>query len=619
MPKNRPNLAVGLDIGHANVKAVVVRPGRPGKPLSSHCLDCRAEGLLDSPESVLDAIPEWLGELGLRKREFAVAIPQYLATVQISDFPPAAKSNLGEMVEYETQQVAGLSEEGFIHDYAEMPSGLGRQNPVVIGIAKNTVVDERAAEIEPGGINIQEFALSGIALANAYFSLYKKESRSSSPHLLLDIGYESSTLVVVAGRQILSVSSLLFGSQRYTQALARHLDCSEEEAEQTKREADLDADGEDGPLHRATRQLESEIREALDHWRSQETGDIGKRMFEEVCLSGGGARLNGLAQHFGRQYGCRARVIGPKGADGNPNPQAIIAYGTALQGAGRAALPVSVTPPKVAYRADRRASFGALCAAAALFVAAAVIAGAWQYRSLRSSQEHLTERIEELRECADLIPKIERLIRLREHRERMVLPIVAKANRSHRILDALEALSEVRGEKDWFIYLADQKSYQTPDEGEDPEGKKKERDDRRRPPRPTGDASLLGFPIGAGASEGTVSSEEFPNIVPVDEVSTIDALVAAGFSEYVTTKPYKYVRRMVNRLNGEADGKNTSHATLFDNVDLLPNPEIEPEKQLFYPWRKRIDEIKPVEDRFKPFFLKLPFARRPINLPQDTP
>lgn len=617
MPFGTSNSVLGLDIGRHSVKAVVMRPGaRATKVQERHCLDCRAEGLMDDPEAVIQALQEWLDELGLRKCEATVCIPQYLGTVQISDFPPAAKGNLDEMVAYETQQVAGLSEEGFLHDHAVMSAGLGKQNPVVIGIAKSSVVDERVAELAPASLNLRDLALSGIALANAYFALHPEESRSQNPHLLLDIGLESSTLAVVGAGQVLFVASLMFGSQRYTLDLARHLGVSEDQAEDAKLDMDLDAVDEESPLHRGTRQLEAEIREAVEHWRSQESGEAAPRMFESIALSGGGAKLGGLVQHLGREYGCRARLIGLPDEAGHPDPNTVIAYGAALQAAGCASLPISLRPPAVANRAARRANFIHLVFALVLFTAAALLAGAWKYRGLRTEERALNERIEELNQCAELIPKLDKLIRLREHRERMVLPIVAKANRARRFLDVVEALSEVRGGEDWFIYLADSGSYQwTP---EDEEDDKATRGERGGGPAVLRDDRLLGFPVGGGRQgTGGGIDPEFPTVMTVTEVQPWDSLVAAGFSKYVVTEPYRFVRRMVDRLNGTAENhRNTSHVHLFEGVDLLPNQEIEPGKQLFLPWLHRIEEAGPVQDKYKPFMLKLPFERQPIAIPE---
>ncbi len=607
---------VGLDMGRSSVKAVAVRGGRL---VRRGILDCRAEGIMDDPEAVLEALPEWLSGLGLKESEMTVCIPQYLGTVQVSDFPAGVKSaKLDQMVAYETEQAAGLSEDGFLHDHAAQPPGLGKQNPVLIGIAKSTVIEERAQELEPAGLKLYDFTLSGIALANAYFALHPKKSGSPAPQMLLDIGLESSTLVIVAGGQILSVSSLLFGGQRYTLDLAKHLGVSEEEAEGAKAEADLDAGGEDGPLRRATRQLNSEIREAVDHWRSQETGEAGTRMFEFIGVCGGGAKLGGLVQHLGREYGCEARLIGPSDKTGAPDTQATVAYGAALQAAGCAALPVSLRTPAIANHAARRANAGTFTLAVLLLASAVALGGVWHYRNLRVEELAATERIDELKRCERVIPELNELIRVREHRERKVLPIVAKANRAHRFLRAVDALADVRGEEDWFIYLGDQQSYhRVPDEEQqdrddptarDPLGNKRNpvRDDRR----------LMGFLPGGGGGATPAANREFPRIDPVTDVQPMRALVAAGFSEYRVTEPYKYVRKMVERLNGTSDdGQNTEHADLFEGVDLLPNQEIEPEKQLFGPWLEHIDRNEAARDKYRPFLLKLPFAAQPVIAP----
>lgn len=137
--------AVGLDIGHGAVKAL--RLAVRGKELAIEqmaLLDIQQEGLLDEQE-LSRGMLSWLDESGLKSRSFTVGIPQYLATTQVSDFPPGVSGEeLRGMVSFETMQLAGLSDDAFSSDFHVMSPKFGRQNPVLIGVCRQSVIDDRS-------------------------------------------------------------------------------------------------------------------------------------------------------------------------------------------------------------------------------------------------------------------------------------------------------------------------------------------------------------------------------------------------------------------------------------------------------------------------------------------
>ena len=148
MPLFRDNQALGLDIGQSCVKGVVLRhDGKKVELVEERKLDCRGEGLIGD-EEIASELTRWFHEAGWEKTETTVAVPQYLASTQISDFPPSSRGNLSDMVRFETQHLAGLSGEEFIYDYASMPPRFGRSSPVLIGMCRQSVIYERTRTLQ---------------------------------------------------------------------------------------------------------------------------------------------------------------------------------------------------------------------------------------------------------------------------------------------------------------------------------------------------------------------------------------------------------------------------------------------------------------------------------------
>lgn len=597
---NAKERMVGLDIGHAAVKAVrLVRKGRQVRIDACALLDCRSEGIVDETE-LRSALGPWLKDLGWDRDDLVAGVPQYLGTIQVSDFPPGAHTDLDSMVAYETQQLAGLSESRFIHDYQILEPKFGRRNPALIGICRESVIEDRMENLTEAGLAPSDFGMEGIATANALMALYPETRKTQEPQLILDIGAENSTLIFLAGGQVLFCSSLFFGADRYTEALSQHLEVAGSEAEKTKRETRLNPTDEQSPLAQATQVLEGELRTAVDNWRSQERPEIANKMFAAVHLCGGGARLLGLPDRLSRIFGCPARVAGVSQQPGaDPDPTLLTAYGLALQGLGQADLAVSLAPPDVRWLTQRRHRFGYLAAA---FTVLAVALGLFFYREhqrLTRLENENEERAAELQRCQQLIPDVEEVMGRIRYQERMLLPFVNKGNRARHFLVALDELGTAKAPGDWFIYLADTDSYEA--------GKKKEQEEaasRQRARRPDRGGDLMAMSLmGAGdIGDTSVIADPFENRRLVDEVRPLRALIVAGYTPLNMSQPYKPVRDVVEKLNT---------SPTFEDVDLLPEPERKGREDIFLPWVQLFSRVDGV--RYKAFTLKMPFASVEIH------
>lgn len=613
--------ALGLDIGQSTVKAV--RLGLQGKRVrftGKRVLDCRAEGLLGADE-LRAHLPGWLGAAGWRQQELTVGIPQYLATTQITEFPPANEDGLLGMVTHEAQQLAGLSEERFIHGHAVLKTGVSGKVPVLIGICRHSAVNERAETLLQDGLCPAGFGVSGIALANAYFHLYPEAAADAAPQLLLDLGTESSTVIVVAAGRLLYLGTLSFGAQRYTQALAKHLNQSEAEAEQAKLQARLNLSDTSSPVYRTTRVLEAELRSVLDHWRSTEQEEILKRGFGRIALSGGGARLPGLAAYFAQAFTCAAEVIGvPVEGETERDPGTLIAYGLALQGLGQAAIPLSMTPAEVAGQACRRRNFGYLVAAAAILTVTLVFFSLWTYQRLLGKEKQLTAYMQELDQCNQIVPQLEDIREETLLREKMLLPLVAKANRNRHFLQALERLSEVKGPEDWFVYFADIETYRGVmgkwGEGMTAQGL-------------GGDTkSALASPL-LGGGDIVPASRPAPDVlnrVLANDVQPLQGFIIGGYTQVLKEgpkegQPYKRIRGIVDDLNkhdaGVPAASGTPRNTPTLDVDLLPETERAGHEDLFMAWADQFNtNLKANRDgpRYKSFMLRVPLRSLDIIL-----
>ena len=600
MPLIREKQSFGLDLGQSGAKLVqVALRGKAIQVVRGAVFDARQEGLLDEAE-MYAGTASWLKEQGLADHDVCIGLLQHLATTQVSDFPPQASGDeLGEMVSFETVQLAGLSDEAFASDYQVMAPDYGRKNPVLIGICRQAVIDERNRAFAEVGIRVCEVAMEGLAAANALFFLHPEALAEKSPQLILDVGAESSTLLIVAGGQVLFVGALLFGADKFHKALAALVEGSGNATVGAAPGPRLDLSQFDSPLLAVNRQLEGEIRNSIEHWRAGERPELSGKAFTKVWVCGGGAKFEGLAASLGRAYGCSAEAFGPAATDGRPDPQLAVALGLALQGLGAATITISLCPEVIQWTRRRTQRFGHLLAAVTILLALTVIYLYRTYNGLERRAQDLAAQKSNLEMCAMLIPKLEEHSQLVQHYEKMLLPVVEKGNRGGRFVKSIEVLAAAQAANDWFIYLADEFSFE--------EGKPKCDKSGAAPPPERVTPKGPAFPGAISSLDNYEASMPQLQATLVTGIEQMRNMVMAGHSPKAGRDVLEPVKAIRARLN---------ESTFFKGADVLPKPErTGRDETIFQPWVTYLQGLaeRRIVGQYVSYMFRLPFAELDIN------
>ncbi len=607
----RSKQALGLDLGQAAAKAVLLsHNGREIRFEGGRILNCRGEGILDEAELGGELRP-WLEPGAWHRREVTVGVPQYVATAQVGDFPTNNPRDLDRMVELESQQLAGLSEENFLSDHQSMPPAFGRRQPVLIGICRESVIEERARNLMAADLRIADFAIGGTALASAYFALHPEAKATEALHLLLEIGAENSTVAIVGKGNLLYASSLTCGTDRYVQALARQLAVSPEEAERDKNQTPVNPADRDAPATLAAAVFESELNSIVNQWRSEEPTEIANRPLARICLCGGGARINGLAEFFGDRFSCAAETIGVPAAAGQPDPSLIIAYGLALQGLGMADFEISLAPAFVKQQNHRRRRFPFLAASLGILAVLLVLAGLRDFRRLETRKAALQSLLRQVETSHSMVPEMEDMQFRTETIERMLLPYVEKGNRLYLLHQTLETLGAARArvtdlpDNDpfidaWTIYLADEQTFHAGKQGSEPEGR------RRAEARPL--ISANPFRPDRGETGRTEARGAEPSrTIAVTDIRPWRSFVAALYTASPPNSRYEQVRTFIDQLN---------LSRLFRNVDLMLSADTVGREDIFMPWLRLTSEGGL---DYRRFIIHMPLRNHYLQLPDKPP
>jgi len=555
----RTTTSVGLDIGQTTTKLVVLQSSPQGiKVAKSAVINNWEEGIV-TPEELGQHLGTWLREQGASRQDLIVGLPQYMAIAQLSDFPPAKRQQLSRMVALETQQLAGLSDEAFLHDYCPLPPFLTYQNPVMIGVCRARVARDRLEPLISQGLHVGDVAMDGKALAASFAHLLPDNRLDDKLYLVLDIGLDNTTMVVMRAGQMVHVASVGVGGHIFTSALARHLGASETEAERTKMDSRILISHLDSPLTQAARTFASELHGALEHWHFQGDdeeagGTTSAARFKGVYLCGGGARLGGLSEFLEAMFDCPVSLLtAPGSAQGERNPQYAIAYGLALEGLAQRGDRISLAPPVVTWTTQRMRRAPYLYASLLLFTFGLAIYLITSYIGLQTEAAQLRASRAQLDQCRQMIPDLEttqtqiRLARV------MLQPVVACANRNEILLHSIALLSKYEQQGDWLILLADEvKYYNLPE------------------PIPLATSAPVGNPqdtlLGMSRPAKSGVSATPVNRYGAWQCEPWHGLVASGFTPPRDHDQWASVRKLV-------DGLNADKGSIFTRVDTLTDGE----------------------------------------------
>lgn len=298
----------GIDIGSTAVKVAALRRTVRGYKVVAAARR-RAPRPEDGAAEAKAALPRLLYEaLGPRngsRRPGVLGLSGRDLNLQLVLQPAMKPLNYRVMMGYELEQRRGEGGDLYV-DYCTLrePDAYFPQYLALVGLAKRAYVDERIELARRAGVDVRDAVPNAFALYAAYRNACEPEAGTV---LLLDVGSDAMDLAFVRGGRLLFARNVSTGARAFDQQIAASLGVSLEEAERLKvAHANLGPPGPGAdeereeqlraPVRAAAGQLAGVVSSSIQHARLQ----LNDRDFavDRVLLSGGGARLRGLAGYL---------------------------------------------------------------------------------------------------------------------------------------------------------------------------------------------------------------------------------------------------------------------------------------------------------------------------------
>ena len=311
---NSDGHAIGVDIGATAVRAAIVSPGTmDGRPsVTVHGLGEQelpagsvVNGVVSDQGSVTRALKTLWEVNKFECRTVILGVSNQQVVVRDLTLPNLPPDQMAKALPFQARDVVPIPLDQALLDFAP----LGPPDPATDTVSGLLVAAPRqpisyaVQAVERAGLKVARVDLSSIALLRSI------ADGQVGVECVIDIGAHMTTIVIHNHGIPKVVRAVTRGGNEWTEILVSKGGMEEAEADAAKRAVGLtDADLSIRTMvGQALRPLMAEIRSSIQYFGSTNPGV----RIEKVSLSGGGAKLPGIAPAFTDQLGVETEVASP--------------------------------------------------------------------------------------------------------------------------------------------------------------------------------------------------------------------------------------------------------------------------------------------------------------------
>jgi type IV pilus assembly protein PilM len=293
----------GIDLGTTGIKAIELTRDKPGgTPRVTNVASVRHSASLigvSASESVVqitqESVRSLLEQISTTRGKAVISFSGPKSLGRYFEIPKLKGSKLVDAVTYEARMQIPVPIEEIDFDWHAWDNDeSSRFVGITLLAARKDQIDETLRAFE--GVPIKPIAIqsSCLALYNAaFYEFWRGQEQDVEDVAMLDVGTESSTLIVGSPTQV-RYRSLAIGTEKMNRYLMTRFNLTRDKAEATRERWSgcrwmYQVDEELVPLYR---EMSSEVRRTLAAYENE---DI---RVQELLVTGGGARQYGLLRDF---------------------------------------------------------------------------------------------------------------------------------------------------------------------------------------------------------------------------------------------------------------------------------------------------------------------------------
>jgi type IV pilus assembly protein PilM len=306
----------GLDIGSSSIKMVEL----DGKANNLNLVSLGFENLPDDSiidgqimelNVVSDCIQNVCHNHQVNADHVVTGVSGHSVIIKNIVLPPMSREELEESIDWHAEEHIPYDLSDVSLDY-QITENTADSTQVLIAACKRERIDTIRQAIQLAGKQAVAIDVDTFALQNCYEVNYQPVE--SDVVTLLNIGASTMNVNIVKGSRSLFTRDITVGGSQFTDVLQRSLGLSFQQAEAMKRGVNHAVEGVDEKsieplMNNVTEIVAMEIQKTFDFYRA--TSEDSHTVVQKILISGGGSKLNGLAQELSRRLELPVEVLNP--------------------------------------------------------------------------------------------------------------------------------------------------------------------------------------------------------------------------------------------------------------------------------------------------------------------
>lgn len=351
---------VGLDLGHHTIKLVQLDKTHSGWKITRAATaptppDSIKDGVVVDTGLMAGAIKSLLKEAHVTTSSVHIAVAGGSVVVRTVRIPNMPESTLRKSIKFEASRYVPTNvADSYIEFEILGPSEDESQMDVLVVAAPREVVESRVKACEAAGLDVESVDVEPFATYRALVETDEANGWVAGTLALVDVGASTTNMSVIHEGAFAMTRSIPTGGQTLTEALKGYFKLSDDDAESGKRQLnvseliDENKPKENPPLRVLQPHLDDlvrELRRSLNYFQSQQGDGVPSTPVTRLIITGGGAKLPGLAEYVSAKLSVpvfAAGVLGnPRFSHSGPSEESgldlAVASGLAMRSFAQAA------------------------------------------------------------------------------------------------------------------------------------------------------------------------------------------------------------------------------------------------------------------------------------------
>lgn len=301
--------SIGLDIGNHSIKCLEIKNISKQPTLVNFAIFESDKLKLDfSNEDALNLyilkIKEFISEMDLSSNEVNLSLSDSDVFLSVQTLPKMTHSEIVNYISLQSTDLFPENINNLTYDFKILSEKEGQKIEVLIVAAKRDRVEKYIDLVKRAGLVPHIFEAKSISNARII-----DESTDQNPIMILDLGFNSSTLSVCYRKTPRFIKSIPIGSNSFNKTLVQNLNLTLMQAEEYKKSYGMVEDIADGRIYEFLKPLVDsyilDIKRAIVYYLDKNKG----QEIQKIYLTGGLASMPGLREYFVKNLNYEVEVF----------------------------------------------------------------------------------------------------------------------------------------------------------------------------------------------------------------------------------------------------------------------------------------------------------------------